>query len=96
MEATTESCKCPKCDGEKKIFTHMCGHGWRLVNCGQCGGTGLVPSEMIAWIAEGKRRRDDRMDRCVTLRSEAKRLGVSPTLLSRWEMGRCLWGTDTK
>lgn len=87
---------CPTCNGK--------GDSWALVSgiredgrrfceqrtlpCYTCNGTGAITPEHAARIAEGERMRKDRIARCMSLREEAARLGISPVTLSHREQGR--------
>jgi hypothetical protein len=63
--------------------------GWQQqINCPVCEGTGIVSPEKAAAMAEGKRRRDDRVGRRLSHREEAERLGITPRHLSDLENGR--------
>ena len=83
---------CPTCNGAKRNAALLCGGGrctQAVLDCRTCGGTGEVTEEHAARIAEGERLRHDRIARRVSLREEAKRLGISPVELSHREQGRC-------
>lgn len=84
--------KCPVCEGQKGGPGHVnyggarpCEFKW--IDCFRCKGTGAIPDEQAAWIEEGKKRRADRVSRDVSLREEAKRLGISSAELSAIEHG---------
>lgn len=83
--------KCPRCHGspESVAFVKFASGGCRLVKvgCELCGSTGTVAPEVEARYREGRRRRDERMVRGVSLREEAKRLGITAAELSRLERG---------
>lgn len=80
---------CPFCAGAGKIRGFGC-PGFRHVeiDCVECFGSGEVPASREEAITEGERRRQDRIAREVSLRDEAKRLGISPAELSDIEAGR--------
>lgn len=80
--------ECPRCKGEKITWGFAC-PGFKYVEmpCEQCKGKGEVPESMTDWIKEGAKLRDDRLAREMTLRKEAKRLGISVTRLSEAERG---------
>jgi hypothetical protein len=82
---------CPFCNGAKVIAGIGCGKdGCRVmeVACFDCKGTGQMTEEQLERVAEGRRRQRDRMSRDMTLREEAKRLGISARELSDIEHGR--------
>ena len=56
--------------------------------CPSCKGTGAVAAVQAQQMAEGERRRLDRIRRGVSLKEEALRLGISPAALSDFEHGR--------
>lgn len=80
---------CPRCHGEKVMHGFGC-PGFRPMTfpCPDCGGAGEIPDERAGWIEAGQRMQKARVDRGVSLREEAKRLGVSAVLLSDVEHGR--------
>lgn len=83
---------CPQCNGEKavKIFprTHrVTGEIICDIPCYRCEETGEVPDIQAQWIELGKKRREDRISRRVTLKDEAARLQVIATDLSFAEQG---------
>ena len=85
---------CPDCNGEREVDVYfvlradgIC-HPHLRLSCIRCQATGQLPDEMAEWIEAGKKLRTDRLARNMTLRAEAKRLGVSPSELSAREQGR--------
>jgi hypothetical protein len=81
---------CPSCGGAKGGEAVVCGGGRsqvRTVECSFCRGTGRVSADRVALWQGGRRRRDDRVARGVTLREEAKRLGITAAKLSALERG---------
>jgi hypothetical protein len=82
---------CPDCQGKGQVHAHVnygpAGCKWKRIDCFRCKATGIVPDEQAAWIAEGRKRRDERVARGVSLRDEARRLGLSPAELSSIERG---------
>ena len=87
--------ECPRCKGQRggPAFVMRRGSGCSLeqIDCTACGGTGEVSEDHAAMMAEGQRRMRDRIARDVSLRDEAKRLGVRPVDLSDMEHGRKPW-----
>jgi hypothetical protein len=86
--------QCPRCNGSKTIVAaHVSyangSHGYGVpFPCDQCAGSGEVPDEMAEWIQAGSAMREERLQRRVTLREEAKRRGMNPVELSRMEFGK--------
>lgn len=83
---------CPDCKGEKRVFAHVNrgdggSSGFEWINCLRCKGAGEVPDEQAVWMLEGVKLRTERMARGLSLREEAKRLGISPVELSAIERG---------
>jgi hypothetical protein len=83
--------KCPDCL-KGQIAGIACGpkiHCSPMVlKCFRCGGSGNIPDEMGGWIKIGKQMRENRLKRDISLREEAKRLGILPSVLSQMENGR--------
>lgn len=82
---------CPECFSAKMTGGIACGSSGCsvvLIKCSLCRGSGKIPDEQGPWIAEGRRRRQWRLDHDRSLREEATRLGISPALLSDGERGR--------
>ncbi len=79
--------KCPSCDGKGYNVGYAC-PGFRLVrlDCQVCDG-GNLAAEGDQRLKKGQAMRDDRIARDMSLREEAKRLGISPVELSRIEHG---------
>jgi hypothetical protein len=84
--------RCRQCDGHGQFLafvTRKGGHcGMEHVPCSPCGGSGKLSAEDVTRIEEGRRRRDDRVARGLSLREEARRLGISAVQLSDLERGR--------
>ena len=81
--------ECPRCKGEKVIHGFGCpGFKPIAIPCPQCDGSGSVISEMAQWIEHGKKLRDERVKRRITLREMAKFKGLSAVELSDIELGR--------
>lgn len=71
---------CPSCKGNKGGEAFVCGpnvHGLRWTPCSTCNATGEITEEHLARIEYGRLMREDRIRRRLTVREEAKRLGVS-------------------
>ncbi len=58
------------------------------VDCDLCAGTGRISEVLAERIAAGRRRRDDRVARGLTVRQEAARLGITAVQLGQIERGR--------
>ena len=56
--------------------------------CADCDGTGQWSAERLELYERGQRYREQRVLRGESLREAAKRLGVSPTQLSNFELGK--------
>lgn len=82
---------CPDCKGKKEIFGIGCGENIHcrpmFLPCLRCNGIGKVPNEMKEWIKTGNKYRRIRLKKRITLRKQAKKLGILPSLLSRMEGG---------
>ncbi|MGE4195949.1 MAG: helix-turn-helix domain-containing protein [Phycisphaerales bacterium] len=88
---------CPNCHGQGGYPVHVRSSlpgesGFRRQTCDLCEGRGQVREHEANAYRErqlaGEAMRADRKRRMVTLREEAKRLGISPQELSRRENGR--------
>ena len=79
---------CPECKGEGVSRGYAC-PGFKPVEipCLRCQGTKTVPEEMLQWIKNGMAIAKKRRDAKITLRDEAKRLGIQTSQLSDMEMG---------
>jgi hypothetical protein len=79
---------CPVCTGTGKSgpvfveYTDRPGE-MRIVNCFTCKGRKVVPASFDP--KKGRILRDDRIKRGLSLRQEAKRLGISAAELSKME-----------
>lgn len=82
---------CPDCNGEKGGNAFACGpsgSGYRWVDCSICKGTGQVTEAHAERYEFGRRMWSERIqERCITLRSEAHRLGVPVVEWSQIEHG---------
>lgn len=61
---------------------------WDTLLCPDCGGLGMIPAEQFAAWERGRRLRQDRLRRNMSLRREAELLGLSVKQLSDREWGR--------
>jgi hypothetical protein len=72
-----EPVSCPECRGAGRKHVHIYRAGWQFVPCWECQGAGSFTPDDLARIAETERLRADRLARGLSLRDEAKRLGVA-------------------
>ena len=83
---------CPECRGLGKysalVRTAREGCKPQVMQCWRCQGTGEIPAETASWTAAGEALRQSRLDRRLSVREEARRLGISPKELSEMEHGR--------
>jgi hypothetical protein len=79
---------CPECKGAGETTGMGC-PGFRPVKipCFLCKGEKQISEERLQWIATGEAMRQDRRKRGVSLREEAKRLGIGPSDLTDMEFG---------
>lgn len=87
---------CPDCKGEKHVFAHINRggperSGFEWIDCTRCKGAGAVRDEQGEWIVLGRRFRQDRIARGLSLQEEAKRLGIPVVQLSEMERGVREW-----
>lgn len=83
--------KCPRCtgDGGYHAFVHRAdGCSEEYLTCDLCRGDGKISDEVVGWLKEGSDHRNERVARDESLRECARRLGVSPALISAMETGR--------
>ena len=78
--------RCEFCRGTGRTTAITC-PGGRLVDqpCRKCKGEGELTAERRAELERGEQRRWDRINRGLSLREEARRLGISFPELSRLE-----------
>lgn len=57
------------------------------VQCHRCKGSGSVSAEVAERLAQGRRLREDRISRGLTVRQEAARLGITAVALGEIERG---------
>lgn len=82
---------CPSCDGTGTIFALVDGpiyRGSKTINCHRCAGVGRITRAQMDAIESGKRIRENRLARNVSMGEEARRLGVSVSEYSAIEHGR--------
>lgn len=72
---------CPDCKGRRTLLSICGGVFW----CFTCHGHGEVTDDYEARYQEARRIRNDRLARGETVRSEAKRLGMSAVEYSKVE-----------
>lgn len=79
---------CPSCNGNKIIGGFGC-PGFRPINieCDICLGKGTISEKQMLKIKQGRKIREERLSRGMTLRAEAKRLNVDAYELSQIEQG---------
>lgn len=75
---------CPQCSGAGVLRAALHPIEWE---CDLCAGKGAINEERQAAREAGRKAREERLQRRVTLRQEAERLGISPSALSRRERG---------
>ncbi len=85
--------KCPACDGQPRRGVGLaCGPrvGCQpiVTTCDACAGSGTVTAERAEWMRIGQRMSADRQARDLSLREEARRRGMKPSVLSDMEFGR--------
>ena len=85
--------KCPTCEGRPRQGIGLaCGPriGCQpiMTTCRDCGGTGEVSGERAEWMRVGRAMADERQARDLSLREEARRRGMKPSVLSDMEFGR--------
>ncbi len=83
--------KCPACGGRKTTIALVDGptrRGLLEIDCSTCEGVGSITIEHRDRIEAGRKRREERIARGVSLREEARRLGILPSDLSAMESGR--------
>lgn len=89
------SLTCPSCDGSGTIFALVDGPNYRgpkTINCYRCAGVGRITRAQMDAIESGKRIRENRLARNVSMAEEARRLGISASEYSAIEHGR-VWAS---
>lgn len=94
---------CPDCKGRGSIELHVVGRKsdgsgiseHRVQGCALCAGFGSIHPDLVAKIEKvlvdriaGREMAEDRKARKMSLREEAKRLGITPQELNNKEWGR--------
>jgi len=84
--------KCPDCENGVIIAFHVTytdgtGEFGKKLPCSRCDGRGYIPTHTLEWIEQGKKMREERRSREVTLRQEAKDRGITMLELSQMERG---------
>jgi DNA-binding transcriptional regulator YiaG len=86
-----EKVTCPSCQGRRFAIAHINrgssrNHTIEKVKCHVCGGEGEITQNYHDQIMEGRKLRSARVDKGVSIRERAARLGnVTATELSHWE-----------
>lgn len=96
IDAGSDVRACFRCQGEGESRVRLFGVDdqgrsicrWDTLLCPDCGGLGMIPVEQFAAWERGRRLREDRLNRNMSLRQEAELLGVSVKQLSNREWGR--------
>jgi len=93
MTAEALTVVCPSCDGNQTTLVHVntkdpTTHGLRWMACSTCGGVGKVSEDHLRRMGIGRKLREDRRARGLSLMQEAERLGISVVELSNMERGR--------
>lgn len=82
--------KCPQCEGRgwfDAFVMRAGGCGLESLDCPACRGKGEVSQAVADRLEEGRRRREDRIARGLSVREEAKRLGITAVRLGEIERG---------
>jgi len=81
--------ECPECHGKGTITALVCPGGIiKQEPCTLCDGFGTISDEQIERGENGKKLRQDRLSRNMSLREEAAKIGITPYELSRIERGK--------
>ena len=83
--------QCPECNGSGAgqgfvCTRERCYSG--AMKCFRCKGEGKVPAEMLDWIAQGDKLRENRFTRDLGQREEARRRGMDLVEYSHMEHGK--------
>lgn len=82
--------ECPDCDGKGVILALGCGKKSPVAlsfDCELCEKTGKINEKKNAWRKTGSLMKEERIERGLVLRKEARRRGMDPILLSKMERG---------
>lgn len=82
--------KCPQCEGRgwfDAFAMRATGCSLESLDCPACEGKGEVSEATLARLQKGRRMREDRLARGLSVREEAARLGISLLQLGRLERG---------
>ncbi|HEV8670968.1 MAG TPA: hypothetical protein VGS01_09570 [Candidatus Limnocylindria bacterium] len=80
---------CGDCRGTGEVTVYTCpGFIASKVRCSACRGIGRIDDARAAELTEGLRRRADRLERRLSQREEAARLGMDVVAYSRLEHPR--------
>ena len=89
--------ECPYCRGRGFVTGITCNQGGchdRSRECAVCLGYGEITVHYAERIADGERRRQDRIRRGLSLKKEAARLQMLPEILNDIEHGRRGWDPE--
>ena len=75
---------CPECHGRGKILTR---HKDIVLECQFCASTGEITEEQSGWVTEGRKLKDVRMEKRLSLHKAARKLGIQALTLSSMERG---------
>lgn len=81
---------CPNCKGRKTCQSFVTVKGkcsFQEIDCFTCKGAGFITGTHYDRIIKGEAMRLDRINRNLSLRQEAHRLGMKPIELARLERG---------
>ena len=91
MSEVGSALTCPSCDGAGTIFALVDGPSYRgpkTLTCHRCAGSGRITQAQMDAIESGRRIRENRLERNVSMGEEARRLGMSVSEYSAIEHGR--------
>lgn len=82
---------CKQCDGFGEIFSRPILIAGKVssasIKCDMCNGTGKIEDIKLLWIAQGKKLKELRLSKNVSLRAAAIKLNVDASNLSKMERG---------